>query len=479
MGVHILSILGTSLYEPVIYHGENDNKIESAFIQCAIVNEFYSEILDGGKITIFVTDKSHELNWEDRKYKENEENFAQKWVTYKKNDVKEGNCKKGLRTYLNELFPDLKDKIECVRIPDMKNEEEIWDVFNEIYNAIDINDDIVFDITHSFRSIPMLAVTVINYAKIMKECRLKGVYYGAYEAAEVKDNKKLAPITNLTAFNEILEWTYAADAFMTYGNVGKIKQVYSEKMKSVPREQRKEWGQIKQVIGDMDDIALGISTCRGADSMKTESHKKSGGNSVKQAYQKLKKDMEKTAQVKGKEIVPMTNLLEHVTESFKSFDKQKDYEIGCEIIKWCIKNHMIQQGYTSLEETIKTYVCELYELDDVKRENRESLVSLIFTGFEKQPVKERGALFEKLITEDEVFSNVYENKFDEEQKTIAEKIIKELPDELFELVSQVKKFRNDINHMGFNDSPRDSKRLEGKLEDFYNKFENIINTFNL
>ena len=107
--------------------------------------------------------------------------------------------------------------------------------------VINENDDIVFDITHSFRSIPMLAVTVINYAKIVKKCHLKGVYYGAYEAAQNNENKKIAPIINLTAFNEILEWTYAADAFMTYGNVGKFNQVYLDKMKSVPEEQRREW----------------------------------------------------------------------------------------------------------------------------------------------------------------------------------------------------------------------------------------------
>ena len=473
MGVHILTVLGTSLYEPVVYSGENKNEIESDFIQCALVNEFYNEVLDGGKVTIFVTDRSYELNWDDRTYNAKEEQFAANWFSERKNEVAEGVEKKGLKTTLEDLFPLLKEKVELVKIPDMKTEGEIWDVFNKIYSAINENDDIVFDITHSFRSIPMLAVTVINYAKIVKKCHLKGVYYGAYEAAQNNENKKIAPIINLTAFNEILEWTYAADAFMTYGNVGKFNQVYLDKMKSVPEEQRREWGPIKQIIKDMDNIALGISTCRGADSMKTKGNNKSD-NSVKQAYQKLKRDMGKTEQVRGREIVPMTNLLSHVADSFESFDKQKDYEIGCEIIKWCIKNHMIQQGYTSLEETIKTYVCELYDLDDIKIENRQELVSLIFTGAEKQSIDNRDDFFRKMVEEDKFFSNAYCTKFDDKQKSIAEKMIKELPAELFILVSQVKKYRNDINHMGFNESPRDSKKLEAKLKEFYDRLEKII-----
>lgn len=104
MGVHILSVLGTSLYEPVVYSGENKNEIESDFIQCALVNEFYNEVLDGGKVTIFVTDRSYELNWDDRTYNAKEEQFAANWVSERKNEVAEGVEKKGLKTTLEDLF---------------------------------------------------------------------------------------------------------------------------------------------------------------------------------------------------------------------------------------------------------------------------------------------------------------------------------------------------------------------------------------
>ena len=222
MSIHILSVLGTTLYEPVLYQGKKSS-METEFIQMAVINEYKEELENGGKVTIFVTDKSRELNYEDRIYTSQNQAFANRWTSAKKADVVEGAQKKGLKTMIEEQFPDIAERVECVKIPDMKTEDEIWEVFDTIYSCIDEQDELVFDITHSFRSIPMLAVTVINYAKVLKKCKLKGVYYGAYEGAQDDGTIKTAPIIDLTVFNEILEWTYAAESFLNYGNIDKMK----------------------------------------------------------------------------------------------------------------------------------------------------------------------------------------------------------------------------------------------------------------
>ena len=44
------------------------------------------------------------------------------------------------------------------------------------------------------------------------------------------------------------------------------------------------------------------------------------------------------------------------------------------VTAWSIENGMIQQGYTSLEETIKTWICHNYELNEVDERNREGIV---------------------------------------------------------------------------------------------------------
>ena len=59
-------------------------------------------------------------------------------------------------------------------------------------------------------------------------------------------------------------------------------------------------------------------------------------------------------------------------------------------------------------------------------------------------------------------------------KKVARDMIMEIPKELFALAQGVKKYRNDINHLGFNDEARTSNVLENKLEEFFEKFENIV-----
>lgn len=252
MSIHIISVLGTSLYEPVYYQGKKE-PIETEFIQAAVINEYKEQLKDGGKVTIFVTDFSETRNWNDRIYSGRDAEFAAKWISDKKGSVKEGEKKTGLHSVILEQFPEIADRVECVKIPDMKNEAEIWDVFGKIYDCIDEKDDLVFDITHSFRSIPMLAVTVINYAKVLKQCHLEAVYYGAYDAEDnsVEEGKKCAPIIDLTTFNEILEWTYAADSFVNYGNVNKMKEVYKDRIRRIPDEEKREWNPMNIIINNM------------------------------------------------------------------------------------------------------------------------------------------------------------------------------------------------------------------------------------
>lgn len=473
MSIHILSVLGTSLYEPVLYKGKRDS-IETEFIQLAIINEYREELRNGGKVTIFVTDGSEKRNWNDRIYNDKDVEFSRKWTSSKKNLVKEDMAKKGLRTMLKEHFHDIERCVECVRIPDMKTEGEIWTVFENIYKAIDENDEIVFDITHSFRSIPMLAVTVINYAKILKNCRLNGIYYGAYEGAVDEGDVKQAPIIDLTVFNEILEWTYAAESFVNYGNVDKMKETYKIHTEKLSGDEKRTWSPIKKIIDKMENVALGITTCRGADSTKLLSN--DPRKSVKQSYIALKESVSKQDPDLGKEIVPMMELIKHATYKFNAFDCEKDYEIGIQMVKWSVRYNMIQQGYTALEETIKTFVCELYDIDDVGEDIRDGIVGNIINACKEgvpDTAEEREELFNRISTEDKMFANMY-NELDEDMQIKAKRMVMELPKELFNLAKSVKNYRNDINHMGFRHKACTSQKLKDNLEVKLSEFERIV-----
>ena len=89
----------------------------------------------------------------------------------------------------------------------------MWDTFNKILDEINDDDQIIFDITHGFRSTPMQILVVLNYAKVIKKnVKIKGIYYGAFENRDNVTN--IAPIFDLSNYDEILDWTAAADSFI-------------------------------------------------------------------------------------------------------------------------------------------------------------------------------------------------------------------------------------------------------------------------
>jgi CRISPR-associated Csx2 family protein len=490
--VHFLSILGTSLYEPVIYTEKMDeqtgNLEENEYVQFAIMERFRDSLKEDGKITIFLTEKSKANNWENRVYQKEEKNASLRWTSDQKTKVIAGNKKVGMKEQLGKRFPELSDRTETVDIANAMTEEQIWQVFGQIYDSIGENEEIIFDITHSFRSIPMLAITIISYAKIMKNCKLRGIYYGSFEASEERDGKKVAPIVDLTVYNEILEWTNAADAFMNYGIVRPMRNLYSEKMAVMTDAERRDrdWENIGSLINRMEQLYRGLTTGRGL-SIKTESKsgKKKGDSkrSIKEAYKQMQDEKKKVEAAYVKEQKPMHHLLAKAGESFEQYwgnkdaEELKDYQIGCGVIKWSIENTMTQQGYTALEETIKTFLCHKFCIEGNTEISRDGLVgfvlnSMSFCAKEIDDFKnaDRKIVFEHMLEKNDIFRSCYD-KWNEKVQKRAEVIIAKVPiDNMVDICRAAKEKRNDINHFGFRKDCGASDKLINDLENYYKKF---------
>jgi hypothetical protein len=78
----------------------------------------------------------------------------------------------------------------------------------------------------------MLAIVILNYAKTMKNVSLSGIYYGAfevlgnpYEARELPQEKRRAPILDLTAFDQLMEWSFAIDRFLGAGDAVNLRKL--------------------------------------------------------------------------------------------------------------------------------------------------------------------------------------------------------------------------------------------------------------
>lgn len=131
-----------------------------------------------------------------------------------------------------KTYPDVALRIpgcEAVRIPSGRTEEELWDIFSIVAGKVDPDDDIVFDITHGFRSLPFIAFLSSAYIREVRRARIRAIVYGAFDA-EVESE---TPVFDLTPFIHILDWLGAVRSFMVHGDAGEIQKIVSEETKRV------------------------------------------------------------------------------------------------------------------------------------------------------------------------------------------------------------------------------------------------------
>ena len=119
---------------------------------------------------------------------------------------------------LEKIRKVLGDKFTTVPIPNGNSTDELWKIFTQCVNEniVKKNDKIILDITHAFRSIPLLIFIVAAYLRQVKNVELKHIVYGAFEARDEKTNR--TPIFDLTPFVELLNWMNAVNIFQNSGD---------------------------------------------------------------------------------------------------------------------------------------------------------------------------------------------------------------------------------------------------------------------
>ena len=89
---------------------------------------------------------------------------------YKENWLDSSNNRHGLASALKGYSVRAGAEISCRSIPDGQNEKELWEIFRIILDSLEEGEEIILDITHSFRYLPMLTFIVLNYARAVKNC---------------------------------------------------------------------------------------------------------------------------------------------------------------------------------------------------------------------------------------------------------------------------------------------------------------------
>lgn len=421
-----ISILGTTDYVECSYkHPESDLTCQTRFIQEATIRMNCADWDENDRILIFTTEDAEKRNWLDDGQ-----------IDRETGQIK---VQQGLRSRLKALC--FKPSIENIRIPEGKTIEEIWSIFNLIFSQLRQCDEIVFDITHSFRSIPMLVMVILNYAKVVRNVSLSGIYYGAMESlgnlSEVQRmpvSDRIIPVFDLSAFDELLDWATAIERFLESGDGTMVYEVASEKsrkIKKIVRRPDANADSMKNIAARVKSFSEEVYTCR--------------GQNLPQSIAGLKEEIRRGIQVCSEPA--LLPLLEHLDDRLECFSGNPVHD-GLRAVEWCLEHNLIQQGFTILREFLIGYVCQGFKIDPHDfgmRERMEDCIGKDVNVWNRNVTLHGGTETTAML--DSLPLVVFKQK-----------------QELLEIFSPVMKLRNDINHAGMRREALDPATLRSELQ---------------
>lgn len=299
---------------------------------------------------------------------------------------------------------------QLVDIPEGKTEAEAWKLFECIAEHIPDGEQVIFDITHGLRSLPMLGFLALSYLKVVKKIDVAHVYYGALDLTPRGGDRPLTPVIELTPLVSLLDWAQAVNRFQDTGDARLFRPLMSG-----PRDPS-----LSKVAGNLEQLSVAFANNRTLDV----------GNIASQ----LKKSLEQARQTPFvADHSPFLSVIDNIDRSISPLQKQEDARLSLLAqhaqIVWYEKHGHAMQAIGLLREWLV------------------SVVSWHQTG-EIQLTRDERSEIEKLL-----------NKHRKEPH----KAVPELQ-KVVKLWDKVVKLRNDLSHFGMRDQRIQGQKVRGRVE---------------
>jgi len=432
-----ISFLGTNDYLLCNYEFKEFPPVQNVrFVQEACIVRWCEQWNAEDRIFICVTEEAEKKNWLDGGHARSGDGGSE--------------FRQGLATRLKAL--QLVAPYEKVTISAGRSEEEIWGIFERVFSLLRANDHLYLDITHAFRSLPVLAMAILSYAKVMRKISVHAISYGAIEVlGRIEEVKKLpveernVPVFNLLPFDRLQDWTTAVDRFTTTGDASQIERLADMDMRSIlkaTKGQGTDARTIQKLSQQLKEFSDVLATCRGRD--------------ISASVTSVKKSLER---IQDLNFLPPFKpvVLDKLEPALAAF---QDDEItdGLAAARWCLNHHLYQQGYTILLETMITFVVNQALGKDGRNQEDRDLVN------------QCAAIITKDIPESECRHPANHDKLIPQRMITWMRPQQELLKGLRDLIG----IRNDINHSGQRDTAMRPETIRKNLSRYLEEMEQIV-----
>ena len=341
-----ISFLGTNNYVECKYLFDGKESCPVRFVQEVLIENLCREWTEDDKILIFCTSQektgvkgSKEINWEDNGQDKPLEEIE----------------KIGLKHRLDDLVAriHLRASIEEVDIEAGFSESEVWGIFDTVYAKLERDDQIYFDVTHAFRSIPLLSVVLFNFSKFMLGTQVMSILYGAFEklgpaflVRKMSVEQRLSPVLDLSNIVRLQEYNQFASSLREFGKVAALGDAVAGVCGGQVLKQ------LSKSIKDMDGLIQTINL---------KEIKK--GQFIKKFREQLQ--VAKRRERLPKPILQVLKQLEQETQGFQT-DSFANIEAA---IRWTVSHDMLMHSFPLTQEYIVYRIAD--KLSDLKPESMD------------------------------------------------------------------------------------------------------------
>jgi CRISPR-associated Csx2 family protein len=335
-----------------------------------------------------------------------------------------------------------------ISVPSGHDRDSLIDVFDKIVDEVREGDEVYLDITHGFRSLPLLAVVLANFLRVAKNATVGAIYYGAFEDKDNHDGR--APIYDLSYFIELQEWSMATYGYMTYGFVEPLLNLGGGETSELLRSSRGKHVSAKavnQLLKSAYELGKQIRTNRGH-----ELYRGGAAQSIQDQASLLSGD---SVIERG----PIALLMDKIADKNAGFQPEGSLN-WLRAARLAFDDGLVQQTCSLLREGAVSYVCRVNDLNPGSREDRETAEKVL-----------------NLLA-----GNVPENKWapvDKQRHGFSAVMNNEVTHQIRSLFSSLTPYRDDLMHAGYyteegDHNARPANRIINQIDKVLKGFETLL-----
>ncbi len=353
------------------------------------------------------------------------------------------------------LVEDYVEDLQVVDICDGQNEDELWKIFQAVVDNVAQREQVVFDITHGFRSLPFLSFLAAAYLRVVKEISLEAVLYGAFEARDRNTEPNRAPIIDMTPFVSLLDWMIAADRFTRFGDAHDLAK-HLRKVKPDYRAQQADkdvWHQairLSQAASAMDAVSLALRLIRPEEAM----------HASEQLQQRLADGMAAIS----KHARPFHPLAQQVSDVYAPLSMSREAQRAHpesalarerRMVGWYVERRQYVQAMAVAREWIISWAMLHLGFSDLLEKELRKDVEKALTSANKQRESQHGAFANRV--------------FD------CGKGLHDIPQivQALDLYQRLGNARNDLLHAGKRPAPRKANQMEKTIANLCEELQSL------